>query len=87
MDIFVVYNDENTIKELKDGDFGSSSFHFINTDTLKGRKEGNKLKYRWGTKLEPFVMIFNEDIPIKGFWKESSKDPIKDLINFLQDND
>jgi hypothetical protein len=83
MDIFIVYNDESTIKRI-DGTFKVSPFfHFIDDQTRYGKKEAWKLKGSFGARLTPFVAIFENDKPIKAFYSETGEDVIKSLINYL----
>lgn len=79
--IFVTYNNEEQIKKLEG--FELSNFHFIDTGTKKGSKEGWKLKSHWGAKLDPFILITENETPIKAFYSEAG-DVINNLIKHLE---
>lgn len=79
--IFVTYNNDEQIKKLES--FELSNFHFIDTRTNKGSKEGWKLKSHWGAKLDPFILITENEIPVKAFYSEAG-DVINNLIKHLK---
>jgi hypothetical protein len=84
-DVFIVYNNDNTIKRLG-GTYTfkvSPFFHFIDDRTRKGKKDAWKLKNIFGSKLTPFVAIYEGDKPIRAFYSETNKDIIKELIDYL----
>ena len=87
MEIFVIYNDNSQIQKLKDSNIEGFYLHAIDERTKAGKKEAFQLKGSFGAKETPFIIIYNKDIPIKGFWKEASDDPIQECINFLIEND
>ena len=81
MIIKLVFND--SIDKI--GDWKQSPiFHLIDMNTVKGRKEGFKLKSHWGAKLNPFAIVYQDDIPVKAFYSESGKDVLDELLNYLQ---
>lgn len=84
-DVFVVYNDENVIKELGDTVKVSPIFHFIDYRSKNGKKEAWKLMNNWAAKEVPFALVMNGSDVIKAFYSEAI-DVIKSLINFLNEN-
>lgn len=83
-DIFVVYNDKSQIKRLEKEFKDSSSFHFIDSQSQKGRREAFRVKSHWAAREEPFVICENNKIPVKAFYSESGKDVIQELINYIK---
>jgi len=72
MHAIVVY-DDNKDKELLDKiDLGVPFFiDYVNTRTLKGRKEGYRIKGPWSAKFNPFIELYDEnDKIIKVFYSE-----------------
>lgn len=62
------------------------NFHFINTSTLKGQKEGIKLKSHWAAKLEPFAIVTEDKKVVKAFYSEA-EDVIKSLTKYLTEHE
>lgn len=86
MEVYIVYNDDQTLKELGDtSDLKVSPFfHFIDDRTRRGRKDAWKIKGGFGAKLSPFAVIYEGDKPIKAFYSEA-EDVIKSLIKYLNE--
>lgn len=84
-DVYIVYNNDDTIKGIGDTFKVSPFFHFIDSRTLKGRKEAFKLKGKFAAKLDPFAVCMNKDTAVKAFYTEADSDIIKSLINYLND--
>lgn len=86
-DIYVIYNNDDHIKEIGDIQLRISPFfHFIDDRTRTGRKDAWKVKNTFAAKLTPFVAIYDKDTPIKAFYSETERDVIKDLIDYLKEN-
>ena len=81
-DVFVVYDDLKQIEKLKDTSSYPLEFHFINSETKKGKKEAWKIKSHYAAKLNPFAVILDNNKPIKAFYTEA-EDVIDSLINYL----
>lgn len=84
-DVFIVYNNEKQLSDIGDTSKYSPIFHFIDVTTFKGKKEGWKIKSYYGAKLDPFVVILDNEKPIKAFYSEA-EDVINSLIKYLDDN-
>ena len=85
-DVFVVYNNEDQIKRIKEVDIPNFPFFtFINENSNKGRKEAFALKGHWGARMTPFALCLNKETPVKAFYSETGEDVIKSLINYLND--
>jgi len=77
--IFITYDEDDQIKELTN----YSDIQLIDSRTKKGKKEAWKLKSHWGAKIDPFVLVTNnENVPIKAFYSEAGNS-IFNLINYL----
>jgi hypothetical protein len=86
LNIYIIYNANNTqVKDLGE-EYTSPKFFYIDESTYKGRKESWKVKSKLSAKLTPFVAVFEDTKPIRAFYSEASKDPIGDLINYLNDS-
>lgn len=80
--VFIVFNDEKQIEKVRELDNGSLTFCYIDICTKKGKKEGWNLKNHWGAKLDPFVIVYKEDKPVKAFYTETG-DFIEELTEYL----
>lgn len=84
MEVSITYNDKSQIKgllnKIEDRDDKSLSFIFI--DSIKDKKKAWSLKSHWGAKLDPFIIIMDEDKPIKAFYSEA-ENSINNLILYL----
>lgn len=86
MDVYIVFNDNTTLKRIGDSEIkGSPFFHFIDEGTYKGKKEAYKLKTDWSAVQTPFAIVFDGEKPLKAFYSEVDKDVINSLINYLND--
>lgn len=78
-DIYIVYNEE--LKKLDISKY-PVEFHFIDTSTKKGKREGSKIKSKYAAKLEPFVLITDKEKPLIAFYTEA-ENVIDSLIKYL----
>lgn len=86
MDIYIIYNNDDQIKRLRESDVETDSlFHFIDDRTLKGRKEAFKIKSHVAARETPHISIYENGKIIKAFYSEASNDIINDLIEYLNE--
>ena len=83
IEISIVYNNEKQIEKVRELDNDSLTFNFIDITTKKGKKDGWALKNFFGAIKDPFIMCYNNGVPIKGFWSEASDNVIDNLISYL----
>ncbi|MBO6243873.1 MAG: hypothetical protein J6O41_04835 [Clostridia bacterium] len=81
----VVYDNrkDRELLELIDSKF-PIFIQYIDFNTKDGRKEAFQVKSHWAAKLNPFVVVEDEDKIIKVFYSEESN-AIQQLINYLND--
>lgn len=87
-DLYFIYNSEEQRKRLGDAlnKIKVSPFlHFINSTTKEGRKESYKIKSHFAARLDPFIILYNKDKPIRGFYSEAG-DCIEQCIKYLENN-
>ena len=87
MTVKVIY-DNNKDKELIELiKFATPFFiEYIDTKTIKGRKEGFKIKSEFGAKLDPFIVVYDdEDNFLKCYWSERSN-ACQSFINDYNDS-
>lgn len=82
-DIFIICN-KDQLKKVEDTVKVTSTFHFIDPLSKKGKKEAWALKNYWGAKLDPFAVVMDGDKPIKAFYSES-ENVIDNLIIYLNE--
>ncbi len=83
-DIFIVCSDKEQIKKVEDTVKVTSTFHFIDPLSKRGKKLAWNLKSHWGAKLDPFAIVMNGDKPVKAFYSES-ENVIDNLILYLNE--
>ena len=59
---------------------------YIDFNTVEGRKEAYQIKSHWSAKMNPFVVIQEEEKIIKVFYTESGKNAVQQLINYLNND-
>ena len=59
---------------------------YIDYNTKEGRKEAYQIKSHWAAKLNPFVVVQEDEEIIKVFYSESGKNAIQQLINYLNND-
>lgn len=84
-DVYLVYNDDNHIKQIGDTLKVSPFFHFIDDRTRKGKKDSWKIKGGFGAKLTPFAVVYEGEKPLRAFYSETGEDIIKSLIEYLNE--
>ena len=86
MEAIVVYDNKKD-KELLDLiDSKVPIFiNYIDFNTVNGKKEAYKIKSHWAAKMNPFVVVQEEDQIIKVFYSEKSN-AINQLINYLNND-
>lgn len=52
---------------------------------LKDKKKGFKIKGSFSSRLEPFVGIYEDKKPIKGFYSEANECTVDNIIKYLKD--
>lgn len=83
-DIFIVCSDREQLKKVEDTTKVTSTFHFIDPLSKKGKKEAWALKSYWGARLDPFAIVMDGNKPIKAFYSES-ENVIDNLISYLNE--
>lgn len=73
MEIIIVYDNEKDREFLNLMDYKFPIFfQYINMNTVKGRKEGFKIKSHYAAKLNPFIVVLDDSKkPIKVFYSEA----------------
>lgn len=86
MEAIVVYDDEKDREFLESVNSKFPIFiQYINYNSKKGRKEAFKIKSEWSAKINPFVIVKENDKIIKVFYSEESN-AINKLISFINDD-
>lgn len=57
---------------------------YIDSNTKNGKKEAYSIKSHWGAKLNPFVVIQDDEKIFKVFYSEKSN-AVNQLISYLND--
>lgn len=60
--------------------------HYLDENSLKGKRESYKLKNMYGTKTSPFALIKIDGKPIKAFYSEDKSCNLDNIINFIVEN-
>ena len=84
-DIIVIYSDKSQLDRIGDTSKYTPIFHFIDSLAKKSKKEAWRIKSYYGAKLDPFVVILDDEKPIKAFYTEA-EDVINSLIKYLNSN-
>lgn len=86
MEAIVIYDNkkDRELLELVDSKF-PIFVQYIDFNTKNGRKEAYQIKSNWGARLNPFVVIQEEEKIIKVFYSEESN-AIQQLINYLNND-
>lgn len=85
MNAIVVY-DNIKDKELLDNINLEVPFfvEYVNMNTKNGKRQGIKIKYHWGAKLNPFIELYENNEIIQVFYSEKSN-ACNQLISYLND--
>lgn len=84
-EVVVIYSDYKQVEKVKDEVKTSLTFNFIDITSKKGKKDGWAIKSYWGAKLDPFVVILDNEKPVRAFYTEA-EDVIDSLIKYLNNN-
>lgn len=84
----IVYNSdlhESFYKELCQFlDANSIKYESYDSKFLKDRKKGYKVKGAFSARLDPFVGVYKNDSPIKGFYSEVKECTVNNIIEYLK---
>ena len=85
MVIKIVYNSEiHNIKDIIDElNTRHIKYEVYDNYYTKERKKGFKIKGAFSARLDPFMGVYENDAPIKGFYSEVSECTLSNLIKFL----
>jgi hypothetical protein len=81
MEVFIVHNNPECLSKIPFSKY-TCQFRFIDSGTYKGKKEAKRFKNQYSAKLEPFIVILDNNKPIKAFYTEA-EDVINSLIKYL----
>ena len=85
-DIYIVYDDPSHKELVNMIDFKKQTFiHWLDMNTVEGRKKGFKLKGQYGSRKNPFVVVEKNDQIEKVFWSEGKDDAVNQLIKWATD--
>lgn len=88
-DIYFIYSTKEEKARFGDAlgeiNFSNTSpfLHFISSQSKEGKKEAYKIKSHFAAKLDPFIIVYNKDKPIRGFYSEAG-DCIEQFIKWLK---
>lgn len=84
MKVVIIYNDDKDKELIELSKFSIPFFiEYIDSKTIKGKKESFKLKSPFSAKLDPFIIIYNdEDEFIKCFYSENGN-AVQQFVNYL----
>lgn len=84
MTAIVVYDNkkDRELLDLIDSKF-PIFIHYVDFNTKDGRKEAYTVKSHWAAKLNPFVVIENEENQIIKVFYSEKENAIQQLINYL----
>jgi hypothetical protein len=86
MEVTVVYNNKRDREFLDLSESKLSIFvEYINSNTKNGKKKAYQIKSEWGAKLEPFVVVTENNEIVKTFYSEESN-AIQQLISWLNES-
>ena len=80
--IFITYSEPEQVEALENFKRDNVSFEFFDTKSSK-KKKAFALKSHWGARLDPFVLITDNDKPLKVMYSEDDPNVINSLINYL----
>lgn len=80
MDVFITYSNESQLEKVKEIKDPSLTFHFINS--IKDKRKARMLKSHWGANSDPFILITDNNTPVKAFYTEAG-DSIQSLIQYI----
>lgn len=84
-DIIAVINSDEQKQKIEDAIINDLFYSFI--DERKDKSKAYKFKYMFGTKMTPFVVAYDKDKPIRGFYGEVKEDVIESLIKYLNNGE
>ena len=86
MEAIIVYDNKKDRKLL---DLVDSKFpifiEYVDSNTIKGKKEAYRIKSHWAAKMNPFVIVQENEKILKVFYTESGKNAVQQLINYLNE--
>lgn len=83
MNITIVHDSYDKIKQIDNIKKDNITFNIIDLTTFKGRKEGRSIMSYWGARLNPFILVKDNETPVTAFYSEDKKNPIEELIKYL----
>lgn len=88
MKVEVVYEDKKDKELIELVKFSTPFFvEFIDIQTKNGKKEGYQIKSEFGARLNPFVVLYDdEDKFVKCFWSEKGN-ACQQFVNYYNHND
>lgn len=82
-DVYLVYSDLNDRKRIEEIESNKGLFiHFIDDQTLEGKKKAYKLKGEFAARKSPFCVVYNKNEVEHVFYSEAH-DVINELIKLL----
>ena len=86
MEAIVVYDNkkDRELLDLIDSKF-PIFIHYIDFNTVDGRKEAYQVKSHWAAKMNPFVVVQEGEEIIKVFYSETSN-AVQQLTNWLNES-
>ena len=64
-------------------DYPTLTVESFNEDSMKERKKAFGLKNTWGTRMSPFVVLYDENKPIKAFYSEDDSCTFDQIVSSL----
>ena len=85
IDIYVVHNDPDVIKDIWEVSCEIEPFiHIMDIGSKLDKSKAFKFKQEWGARKDPFCLIEEDGKAIKAFYSETGEDAVSQLIKYLK---
>lgn len=86
IDVTITLDNDQDLKYIMNSETKTIPYLTIYDERyIEDKKKAWAIKNEYGAKENPFILITKDGKFVRAIWKEATVDPIKELINFLND--
>lgn len=82
MEVYLVYDDIKDKEWIEKMDNRKFYYKFFNMHKKSDISKGFKIKEEWAAKLNPFILIKQDDKPIKCFYSETGENAVSQFLKW-----
>lgn len=80
IDLYLIYDNSEDLQKIEDTINSNYYLHHLNINKHNDRSKAFKFKGEWSAKLDPFILLSENDKIIKAYYSETGESAVNQFI-------